>query len=394
MKTIIKIAISALMMHCFLFINCTNAQTELIIAGGNVNINGAYLVLNNAKLTNDGTLGASGGTATITGSGINALSALAGTSKSTFYNLTINKTSNGVQLESDIDISNQLTLTSGNIDIQGYDLTILNTGSISGGSSSSFIKTTGVGNVNQEVSASDVVFPVGNQSYTPLILSNVGTADYFSARVENTVYMNGVIGNVITTDVVNATWHIDEAISGGSDVTVFCQWNASDELTDFVRTQSFVSHYDNNQWNNGAMQAAFGFDPYVQVQSGLMTFSPFIVASDPNVLPVELLYFAAHKTENGVLINWETASEFNNDYFDVEWKIGGNQFEKIGRVKGAGTTTEIQYYEFLHDLDQVDIENGSATFYYRLKQMDFDGAFEYSDIASVQYVDALSLIHI
>jgi hypothetical protein len=97
------------------------------------------------------------------------------------------------------------------------------------------------------------------------------------------------------------------------------------------------------------------------------------------VLPVELLYFYGKKAENGVLLSWETATEINNDYFDVEWSTDGISFEKIGQVKGAGTTMENQSYEFLHQ-NPVTGNN-----YYRLKQVDFDGKFEYSNIVMVNY---------
>jgi hypothetical protein len=82
-----------------------------------------------------------------------------------------------------------------------------------------------------------------------------------------------------------------------------------------------------------------------------------------------LLYFYGKKAENGVLLSWETATEINNDYFDVEWSMDGISFEKIGQVQGAGTTAEIQLHEFLHKKPV----NGNN--YYRLKQVDFDEKF-------------------
>jgi len=87
-----------------------------------------------------------------------------------------------------------------------------------------------------------------------------------------------------------------------------------------------------------------------------------------------LLYFYGKKAENGVLLSWETATEINNDYFDVEWSMDGISFEKIGQVQGAGMTAEIQLHEFLHE-KPVNRNN-----YYRLKQVDFDEKFEYSNI--------------
>lgn len=138
-------------------------------------------------------------------------------------------------------------MTSGTLDIDNYNLVIENTGSISGGSSSSFVKTSNMGVLPQEVSGSNTAFPVGNQSYTPVTLNNAGTTADYNVRVENVVYENGTNGNAITTDVVNTTWYVDEATTGGSDMTATFQWNGNEELTDFDRIQSFVSVYHTNQ---------------------------------------------------------------------------------------------------------------------------------------------------
>ena len=102
------------------------------------------------------------------------------------------------------------------------------------------------------------------------------------------------------------------------------------------------------------------------------------------MLPVELLAFTGQAIEHQVLLEWQTATEINNSHFDVEWSKDGVSFEKIGEVAGAGTTTEIQHYEFLHTLDMTDFENLSyLNLYYRLRQVDFDGKFEYTETINV-----------
>lgn len=107
---------------------------------------------------------------------------------------------------------------------------------------------------------------------------------------------------------------------------------------------------------------------------------------DGGTLPVELTYFKANKiSETGVLLRWETASELNNDYFEVQVAKGKEavqqgQFKTIDEVNGNGTTAEIQNYSYTHLED-----NRFGEYYYRLKQVDFDGAFEYSDIRSIRF---------
>ncbi len=106
-------------------------------------------------------------------------------------------------------------------------------------------------------------------------------------------------------------------------------------------------------------------------------------------LPVELTHFKAQKAQNQVRLNWATASETNNSHFMVQRK-NGHQWENLGKVEGHGTTTEPREYKFR------DQNPKKGTNYYRLKQVDFDGSFEYSNIkavrldASVQ--DALTIL--
>ncbi len=97
------------------------------------------------------------------------------------------------------------------------------------------------------------------------------------------------------------------------------------------------------------------------------------------ILPVALSYFEG-KIEDAVsLLRWETQSEQNNNYFEVQYSIDGRVFSTLDKVTGNGTTNEIQNYTYTHK----DIK--SSDNYYRLKQVDFDGAFEYSDIIYLKY---------
>jgi hypothetical protein len=95
------------------------------------------------------------------------------------------------------------------------------------------------------------------------------------------------------------------------------------------------------------------------------------------VLPIELTTFEGKNNENQNLLTWATASENQNKGFDIERSLDGNRFEKIGFVVGNGTTTQTQRYSF-------EDKNASGLMYYRLKQLDFDGRFEYSKIIVLQ----------
>ena len=95
------------------------------------------------------------------------------------------------------------------------------------------------------------------------------------------------------------------------------------------------------------------------------------------IVPVELASFAATSDKNDVILSWFTATETNNQGFEIQRKTDG-EFERVGFVQGKGTSTEIQNYLYRDE----DLLSGSYT--YRLKQMDFDGSFSYSDEVKVE----------
>ena len=115
------------------------------------------------------------------------------------------------------------------------------------------------------------------------------------------------------------------------------------------------------------------------------------VSLDCTILPVELSSFeTSYNAElNVVDINWITESERDCDYFEVERSFNGEDFETIHRVKGMGNTTlETQYY--VEDPNQMIGVN-----YYRLKQFDFNGEFNYSEVRSVNILsDEYDLISV
>jgi hypothetical protein len=98
-------------------------------------------------------------------------------------------------------------------------------------------------------------------------------------------------------------------------------------------------------------------------------------------LPVKLISFSASLNNNQTELNWSTASETNNKGFEVEKSIDGDKFETIGFVRGIGNSNRINKYSF------IDANQSSA--FYRLKQIDFDGQFEYSSMVKVNSDDLL-----
>ncbi len=99
-----------------------------------------------------------------------------------------------------------------------------------------------------------------------------------------------------------------------------------------------------------------------------------VAVSTAGALPVELVRFEGNATDDDrITLEWVTASEDNNDYFEVQHSTDGKNFLPLTKISGQGTTQNTQYYRFDH-LHPVRGNN-----YYRLLQVDFDGGFELFD---------------
>ena len=105
---------------------------------------------------------------------------------------------------------------------------------------------------------------------------------------------------------------------------------------------------------------------------------PYLVITYQYIVPVELTSFTASVNKTDVTLNWKTVTETNNQGFDIERMGEGGQFEKIGYVAGFGTTTEPKNYSF----NDTKLEPGNYT--YRLKQVDLDGTYKYSDEVNIE----------
>ncbi len=123
----------------------------------------------------------------------------------------------------------------------------------------------------------------------------------------------------------------------------------------------------------------FAYDTFVDggliyvsdAQAGLQ------ILYNSQVIPVELTSFTANTRNGRVVLKWVTSTETNNSGFEIQRKE--SEWKKIGFVKGRGTTADPQSYSF------TDTDNRTGTYFYRLKQIDYDGSIEYSIVISVSF---------
>lgn len=376
-----------------------HAQTNLKLQSGTIIkvTSDIDIVLKNTNFINNGIFNASNGTVHITGNGAATQSQIGGSSKTTFYNLTINKENNNAALGQNTTINNQLTFSSGKFIIGNYNLTMGNTATFSGQNKDRYIVTDGTGNLIRQVGNTWVAFPIGNSTFNPARLKNVGTLDNFSVRVRDNFLQNGTSGNAINSDVIPRTWLIEEETVGGSDVSMRLIWRPLHHNNNgFNTNNAAITHFTGGTWqdkNTGAsvVDNSYNSDHRYREATNITSFSPFGVRNSNN-MPVELLYFYGERENNNVQLSWQTATEINNSHFEVEWSKDGFNFapnsssvswQKIGEVQGAGTTMEPQFYGFLDDLNRIGFKDRHGSHYYRLKQIDLDGQFEYTNIIQV-----------
>lgn len=127
-------------------------------------------------------------------------------------------------------------------------------------------------------------------------------------------------------------------------------------------------------WTIGEISTSTQSNSSIITTQGFQQSFPLLLS-----LPVELLDFDAQKIDKTVELNWQTASERNNAGFDLERSGNAGDWEPIGYVEGHGNSNELQQYSYL------DKEPVSGYNYYRLKQIDLDGEYEYSSICYVLF---------
>ena len=378
----------------------------LINNGGYIKVSGgAYLKVDghltnqaNATIDNEGTLCIHGNfnqTGTSTAYTGNGSFCFSGSSNQTFYSATAFslhtlQVDNGQQLilGSNLVITNALNLANnGYVTLGNFDLTIASGGSVTNYGTGGYVITSGSGSLVQEVGSSTVVFPVGNTTYNPATLINAGVIDNFGVRLEDELLNTYPSGTALTDQVITRAWHLTEATTGGSNVTLTLQWNESQEAGAFDRAQSGIAHWNGTSWDRPIYTVAtsLGSSNWSQTLTGITSFSPFGVESNATGLPIELLSFEAKRVNaQQVVLQWSTLTETNNRGFDIEVSADGQAYQKVGFVAGAGDHKGILNYKYFV------VNNQSA--YYRLKQVDYDGQYAYSPIRYVEGVDgSLSL---
>lgn len=218
----------------------------------------------------------------------------------------------------------------------------------------------------------------GYENYTQLSIS-VTTGESYNIRVNN-----GVVSAGVPTELSGYT---------GDRCGIWIDWNQDGDFED--AEESITPNTDDAPfyWTTALSipnDAVLG-DTRMRVRivynetptaCGLSTYGEtedYTVSVTSSPLPVAFSTFTALRKGRSAILEWETLTESNNDYFSIEHATDARNFTAIGQVPGQGTTFTPQIYSFTDQQPYPGIN------YYRLRQVDFDGRFEYSEIRSVPF---------
>ena len=218
----------------------------------------------------------------------------------------------------------------------------------------------------------------GGGSTTTTVSANTWYNFHVTCDVANDVvkiYLNGSLVSSISVDAGTSLSNSHDQFFG-----MFANYNANSHSN--YQQSSFNGVLDEMRVALTDFSADWIATEYNNQNSPSTFYSVGSQINASNPLPVQLNYFDAQNAANHTAkLSWTTASEINNNRFDIERSYDGRTFETIGEVAGNGNSQHQIEYSYT-DASVSKLEN---TVYYRLKQVDFDGAFEYSDVRVVRF---------
>lgn len=298
----------------------------------------------------------------------------------TFYNFKVSKTGSGsVTLASKIMIGNSLNFNGGIItSTSSYypefdeDATVTGTPANTSHVNATVLKRTN--------STTKFTFPVGNgTTYRSIAATPSSTsATVWTVNYVGTGHSDTDVETTLDAILTQEYWNVGRSGASPADATLEVTWIPATGVVDY--TKLTIAHYDGTtDWDKIASSAVGTNSSGVLTSTAAVsTFSPFTIAVLPPIpLPVSLLSFTGKNENDKNVLSWVTETEQNCDYFTVEKSVDGKIFVEVGKLGGAGNSTQ----EISYSLNDTDFRNELN--YYRLKQTDYDGAYVYSDLITI-----------
>ncbi len=314
----------------------------------------------------------------------------------TIPNVTINNTGAGVTLggsNGNMIITSSFTLTSGKLYTSNSAMLVINAGATSTpGTTTSFVD-----GPMEKLGIDPFVFPLGDGTRWARLAMSAPTAsttfkaEYFATPYSSLTPMDLTQGAAILNHVSSLEyWQFDRPVgTGNTSVTLY--WENSTFSIMYLCASYLdlsVAKWTGTAWTNlnptgGVITGTCGVggSGTITTQTAVTSFSPFTFGSlkSPvqNPLPIEILSFTGKKQDDVNVIDWKTASEFNNDYFMLMKSKDGVNFEDLYKVNGALNSNSILSYSYIDNAPFDPIS------FYKLKQVDINGYYTYSNVISI-----------
>ncbi len=307
------------------------------------------------------------------------------------YNLKISNTSGDVTLTSAATVTNNLNFTSGDLVTTDANIISLSAAATSTGAADGNHVN---GPINKTTaSTSQFTFPVGNGSkYRPnYITPSTNSSTTWKSKYYFANPFSHVIDNTFNHMTYVEYWKCART-SGTANGVVTLSWDA---VSGVQETSSMTTlFWTGATWTNGGGNNITGTTSAGTVDSDSWTtwngnasdFWTLGAKGLLNTLPVELIDFTATKNNSAVLLKWQTASEINSNYFDLQHSTDGINFNTINTTKAAGTSTALHNYYHVHE------NPAQGTNYYQLIEYDFDGKSQKSNIIPINFSNEINQI--
>ena len=239
----------------------------------------------------------------------------------------------------------------------------------------------------------------GNWHHIAIVIESTGAKLYGNGIERGTASWTGTPTAMTNTAGFElGRWTLNSDVFAGSFDEVRI-WNTARTQTEIVNN---MCGKISNPTSDANLVAYYSMDDYISgnnvlldesskhntltISGGSQTLVAEQVGCTAPALPVEFISFTGTLENDNVILKWVTATEENNEGFEIERSLSAEQaghdglnWDNIGFVQGNGTTTEISEYQF----NDGNLRNAESSLYYRLKQIDYDGNYEYSNIINL-----------
>lgn len=318
--------------------------------------NGAYLVIDSLDFQNNGTFSQSAGTVFFSGNINNNIN---GGNTPQFYNLALNKNGASLLLQNNIAVNNQLSFTTGLLNLNNYNITLDAAASLSGESETSRItgSTGGYVQITSNLNAPSAVNA-----------GNLGAVITSAQNLGSTIIRRGHVSQVNSSGMGNSVYRYYDIIpTNNSALNATLSFNYFDaELNGLAENTLIVATSpDNTTWTNQSYTVRSATTNRV-TKTGMADFARVTLTSELNALPLVWNAFNTACESNGVKISWKTLQESNTSAFYIRRSENGSNWQTIAMIAAAGNSNTTITYSFTDPLSF----NGAV---YRVVQEDRNG---------------------